>query len=185
TARPRRYIREPAKEFGAVGGGDLVVRTLLPREALAPDAGCPPQRVHLEAAVVRDRRAPALHGAPGRLRPGGGLEGVEDLQLVLGRIESDTEFLRPHDLQPRHRQERPELRQLASTSGGHEQARHALMAVRCSAKSSCSPPCARSRSASSSARAKVPASPVPCTSTNSPLSSITMLASTSASRSSR
>ena len=83
------------------------------------------------------------------------------------------------------RLEHPADLPLLSCAAGGGQQLHQPSACRWAAKSSAMPLPARSSRRSSWAREKVPCSPVPCTSTNRSGCSITMLASTAASRSSR
>src|SRR5690606_38915259 len=141
--------------------------------------------IDLQAGIIRERvEAAQPHEVP-RLGAGIGLERDVNLQPVLCRRFSKPELVGEDDLATERCQQLAKFGLLATAARGNQQPAHPAIAARCRLNNSSRPDFARSSSESSSLRSKVPCSPVPCTSTNESGASMTTLASTSASRSSR
>ena len=132
------------------------------------DAGPPAQRLHLDAAVVRERWQPARLRRRMRLDPGVALERL----LRLRRLRQ-PEFPGGDGLDAEGREERPHLPHLPRIMGGDDEPpgfelpAHAIAAF-CAETSSPTPFRASFRSSRSCASEKGEPSAEPCTSTIPP-----------------
>jgi len=187
VARPttlRLCPREPPQQLGVVGGINFGGTASGPGPSLGPGTGSTAQHQDLEPRVVRDRRKPRPSGEVLRLAARVGFEAVAQLEPVFLLGLKHPGPVRKDHLVPRGLQNPPYLPLLARAPGGGEQP-HDPRAACWALKSWRIPDSAMPTSRSSSAREKVPCSPVPCTSTNRSGWTITTFESTMASRSSR
>src|SRR5687768_17861346 len=186
VARPApRFGRsgEPAQQKGVVRRGNFGLRPLGQSPATRTHSRLAAQGEYLEPAVVRDGGESGLLGEVLGLGACVGGERVLQLEplLLLGVV--DPGVVGKDHFESAAGQQPPDLALLARAPGRRQQF-HQPSAFRWRSKSREMPRWALSTTRSSSAREKVPCSPVPCTSTKASGARITTLASTPASLSS-
>src|SRR5690606_26225928 len=175
---------QPAEELRVVGLVHLGGGAAGSGPALRADPGCAAQGEDFESRVVghggQERAPRKVFGLAARIA----FERLSRFEQRLGALLQDARPIGKDDLVSRRLERTADLGLLSRAPRCHQQL-HQPRTFRCAAKSSAMPTRPYSRMVSSSAREKVPLSPVPWTSTRRSGSSITMLASTSASRAAR
>lgn len=171
ASAPIRHVRERLEQSSVVrrvqrDSNQIGSRT----PALAADSRLAAQCVDFESRVISDDGPLRTPREVPRLGEGVLLEGVGILQVVLRRRRVNTSLGEIHHGNSRGAEQLAKLSKLAAATSRNEQRlnRHRERALDCSASISPSPRTARFSISSRSSRAKVPCSPVPCTSTNRP-----------------
>ena len=156
-----------------------------PAPAFAQHARRTIQRLDLKTGIVRERWHSGQVREISRLCECVFFERGSGLDVALARGFRNASAAQIDDFMTSGTDQGTQLTDLPGTAGGEQQSNgQAPSARRCASSSSLMPFVARSSSASTSPRANVPCSPVPCTSTNRPSLLMTTFMSTSATTSS-